>query len=278
MAFMYGFGAALVIIGALFKLQHWSGAGYMLSIGMFTECFIFFFSAFEPLPADYHWDNVFPQLANNNVHGEGGILPQGGAIGLPRSGVDLSIDPEDAENLKLNVARFNESINSLSALSTIGDVSNHFVNGLQQAADNMDVLNESTQSLTTAYGSTAQTLVTSGQQAANHIDMLNESAQSFADAYRNTVQTVVASGQQANDNLATLNKNLQAVNTSYELYIQEHREYVVHSQKLLHTMDNSASQSQQFDQQMIELNKLIAELNMTYTSVVSAVNTTLKKR
>mgnify|MGYP002526675081 CR=1 FL=1 len=48
MAKLYGWGAAVVIFGALFKIQHWPGATPMLIIGMSTEVLIFFMSAFEP--------------------------------------------------------------------------------------------------------------------------------------------------------------------------------------------------------------------------------------
>ena len=48
MAKLYGFGAAIVIIGAMFKIMHWPGAGPMLVVGLSTEAVIFFFSAFEP--------------------------------------------------------------------------------------------------------------------------------------------------------------------------------------------------------------------------------------
>ena len=44
MAKLYGFGAAIVILGALFKLMDWPGAGAMLTIGLSTEAIIFFFS------------------------------------------------------------------------------------------------------------------------------------------------------------------------------------------------------------------------------------------
>ena len=49
MAKLYGWGAAIVIVGALFKIEHWEGASEMLSIGLGTEALIFFMSAFEPL-------------------------------------------------------------------------------------------------------------------------------------------------------------------------------------------------------------------------------------
>ena len=49
MGFLYGMGAAVVIVGALFKLQHWTGADIMLIIGLLTEAAIFALSAFEIL-------------------------------------------------------------------------------------------------------------------------------------------------------------------------------------------------------------------------------------
>ena len=63
MAKLYGWGAALVIVGALFKIQHWPGAGTMLTVGLLTEAIIFFFSAFEPLREEIDWTLVYPELA-----------------------------------------------------------------------------------------------------------------------------------------------------------------------------------------------------------------------
>ena len=63
MAKLYGIGAAIVIMGALFKIMHWPFAGLMLIIGLSTEAVIFFFSAFEPLHEDPKWELVYPELA-----------------------------------------------------------------------------------------------------------------------------------------------------------------------------------------------------------------------
>jgi len=63
MAKLYGFGASVVLIGALFKLQHWSGASEMLIVGMSVEAIIFFFSAFEPVHEELDWSVVYPELA-----------------------------------------------------------------------------------------------------------------------------------------------------------------------------------------------------------------------
>ena len=68
MAKLYGFGASIVIIGAMFKIMHWPGAGPMLVIGLSTEAVIFFFSAFEPPHEEVDWSLVYPELAG--MHGE----------------------------------------------------------------------------------------------------------------------------------------------------------------------------------------------------------------
>ena len=90
---LYGLGASVVIIGALFKIQHWPLAGTMLTIGLLTEAVIFFFSAFEPLHEEVDWSLVYPELAGipedetpelashgGKYHG-GGVISGGGGGG-----------------------------------------------------------------------------------------------------------------------------------------------------------------------------------------------------
>ena len=71
MAKLYGIGAAIVIAGALFKIQHWEGAGIMLTVGLLTEAIIFFFSAFEPLHEETDWSLVYPELAGMHDPSQG---------------------------------------------------------------------------------------------------------------------------------------------------------------------------------------------------------------
>lgn len=63
MNFVYGIGAAVVIVGALFKILHLKGADLMLSVGLLTEAGIFVISAFEPVHMDPDWSLVYPELA-----------------------------------------------------------------------------------------------------------------------------------------------------------------------------------------------------------------------
>jgi gliding motility-associated protein GldL len=236
---LYGIGAALVMIGALFKLEHWPGSTYMLCMGMLTEFVIFMFSAFDPIPKEYDWENIYPELLSDEESGGGS------GARMARPGGELNIDPAMADGLKDSVGRFSKAVNSLDALTTIANASNTFVGGVEQAAGNMAVLNQSMQDLN--------------------------------GAYRYASQTVNTGGQQTYANFDTLNKHLAAVNASYELYIQEHQQYTASSRQLVGAMNQSAQQSQQFTTQMGLLTNNIGELNNIYGSMLSAVNAALKR-
>ena len=61
---IYSVGAAVVIIGALFKILHWPGASAVLMIGMFTEAFLFTIGTLDAPHPTYAWEQVFPQLVS----------------------------------------------------------------------------------------------------------------------------------------------------------------------------------------------------------------------
>ncbi len=71
MNFAYGMGAAVVIIGALFKITHlefgFITGNLMLTIGLVVEALIFALSAFEPVDDELDWSLVYPELANGEA-------------------------------------------------------------------------------------------------------------------------------------------------------------------------------------------------------------------
>ena len=60
---VYGLGASVVILGALFKIMHWPGGNPMLIAGLIVEALVFAYSAFEPVDDDLDWSLVYPELA-----------------------------------------------------------------------------------------------------------------------------------------------------------------------------------------------------------------------
>ena len=69
MNMVYGLGAAIVIVGALFKIQHWPYGSLILTIGMIVEALVFTISAFEKQGDDLDWSLVYPELAGGQTLG-----------------------------------------------------------------------------------------------------------------------------------------------------------------------------------------------------------------
>ncbi|WP_378186467.1 gliding motility protein GldL [Aquimarina sp. W85] len=70
MNMVYGLGAAVVILGALFKIMHWPGGNAMLIAGLVTEALVFTISAFEPVDDELDWSLVYPELAGGASGGK----------------------------------------------------------------------------------------------------------------------------------------------------------------------------------------------------------------
>ncbi|MDA9898137.1 gliding motility protein GldL [Flavobacteriales bacterium] len=140
MAKLYGFGAAIVILGALFKLQHWTGAGAMLTIGLTVEAIIFFFSAFEKPHEDPDWSLVYPELAYmkdpdvKNTSGQKTPVKELDNM-LEKANVDQALITRLGDNLR----SFNDTVEgvnkSMDAVSATGDYSDQMREAARKLAE-----------------------------------------------------------------------------------------------------------------------------------------------
>ena len=133
---LYGWGASLVIIGALFKIEHWPFAGLFLTIGLGTEAIIFFFSAFEKTHVDYEWDLVYPELAHMD-DGKNKRPAQALDEALERA----KIDNELIESLNDGLRSFGESAKQLNETITAASAIADYNNQIQEGVKNMNALN-----------------------------------------------------------------------------------------------------------------------------------------
>ena len=117
---VYGLGASIVLVGALFKILHYSigplTGGVMLTVGLLTEAFIFAYSAFfEPIEEDLDWSRVYPELAGGQAKEKDpnakGILTQRLDDMLRESNLDAALVGSLAESIK-NFKGAADSINS----------------------------------------------------------------------------------------------------------------------------------------------------------------------
>jgi hypothetical protein len=137
MAKLYGIGAAVVILGALFKIMHWEGANYMLVVGLGTEAVIFLFSAFEKPATDYDWSLVYPELAT----GDGGERALSVTEQLDTALQDGGIDSALIERLGDGMRSLSETAGSLSGAVDAAGATAAYSEQLNSAATNMENLN-----------------------------------------------------------------------------------------------------------------------------------------
>mgnify|MGYP001192405741 FL=1 len=137
MAKLYGIGAAVVILGALFKIMHWEGANYMLVVGLGTEAVIFLFSAFEKPATDYDWSLVYPELAT----GDGGERALSVTEQLDTALQDGGVDSALIERLGDGMRSLSETAGSLSGAVDAAGATAAYSEQLNSAASNMENLN-----------------------------------------------------------------------------------------------------------------------------------------
>ena len=136
MAKLYGWGASIVILGALFKLMNWPGAGAMLTIGLGTEAIIFFFSAFEKPHEEPDWSLVYPELAYMKDPDTSSKTPTQELDNmLEKANVDQALITRLGDNLR----SFNETVEgvnkSMDAVAATGDYSDQMREAARKLAE-----------------------------------------------------------------------------------------------------------------------------------------------
>jgi len=147
MNFVYGMGAAVVIVGALLKIQHWDlnlyffkiPGGTMLTIGLVVEALVFGVSAFDMPEEDLDWSKVYPELgdANEEANGANGMLSQK----LDNLLAEAKIDASLMENLGASMKNFQGAAEGLSAASESISATNKYNEQMSMAALQMESLN-----------------------------------------------------------------------------------------------------------------------------------------
>jgi len=146
MGFLYGMGAAVVIVGALFKLQHWTGADIMLIVGLLTEAAIFALSAFEPVEHELDWSLVYPELAGGEAKAKDKKENPAEAQGLLSQKLDnmlkeAKIDGELMASLGNSIKNFEGAAKSISPTVDAMAGQKKYAEEMSTAATQMEALN-----------------------------------------------------------------------------------------------------------------------------------------
>lgn len=277
-------GAAVVVVGALFKIMHWPGAGMMLTVGLLTESFLFLMGVVQPAPppeAHYHWERVYPildegipedkvphlkhdeiltrhkaKLKDGDGSGGGTIIPP--VIAPPpehdpkTSKKLLELDKELAKLDKASIANFGNGIKSLnqtaSQMKSMGNAvtaSNDFTKNLQATSKSLVSLNKS-------YSTTAKAM--SGMA-----DLSTD-----AKAYHAQVQKITT--------------NLSSLNAVYEMELKDAKGHLKAMNKFysnltiaMESMADASKESEAFKKEMSKLTTNITTLNRVYGNMLTAM-------
>lgn len=144
MAKVYGLGASVVLIGALFKINHYPGADIMLIIGLGTEAIIFFFSAFEPPFVEPDWSMVYPELAGmyHDVKGTD-VKRKSATERLDEMFDKAKLDQETVDKLGAGFEKLSDNASQLSDISSVASATNDFTSNVQTASDSARLFGES---------------------------------------------------------------------------------------------------------------------------------------
>ena len=279
--FAYSIGAAIVILGALFKILHMPLGNVLLSIGMGTEVLMFVLTAFDRPEKEYHWEEVFPVLASNNpddrpdFNGGGGIIiggtgsgGEGGydggeisvnageaksAVGLPQ-GVNLS--EEDTLSLSESIAKMAAASDQLSRMAELTDATQQYLSQMAAISEQMKKL----QVTTTSLNEVTETLLGSYKAITDNSQNITDSSTGYV------------------DQMQALNKNISGLNTIYEIQLKsissqlDNIDRVTRGLKDIRDMyEKSAAESAHYCDETEKMARYMKQLNSVYEKMVKAM-------
>lgn len=265
MGYMYSWGASVVMIGALMKLEHFPLSSYFLIAGLGTEATIFFFAAFEPLPEDWEWDRVYPELADKSTKVERKVVRAPlGATPTQRFDEMLAkaeISPELFTKLGNGMQKLAESSNKMSEITHAHIETHEFTHSIKKAAENLNNF---------------------GDAYKHSTEELNKSASTLTQSYAKTTELIghlSTSSHNYTEQLEKMNKNLGALNSVYELQLRGEDAHLKTSKAVYEGLDSmienlqaSVQNTKQYRDEVERLGKKLSALNKVYGNMLTAMN------
>jgi gliding motility-associated protein GldL len=277
MAKLYGWGASVVILGALFKINHYPGADYLLIAGLGTEACIFFFSAFEPLHVEYDWSLVYPELAGMEDLDKK-VSKKSLTQELDKMLADAKIGPELIASLGDGMRHLGDNAMKLSGVTDAATATDGYVTSLNTAAGsvknlseaynktanalekdiqnteefskNIKTASETASTLAGAYNQVAENIkkdINATDEYVNSIKFATESAHSLADKYAKSAESLTRSadaidfsavdGKAYGEQIQRMSKNLSELNSVYELQVKNSTDQLEKSKQMKESID-----------------------------------------
>lgn len=256
---VYSLGASIVIVGALFKIMHFPGAGPMLIAGMSIEALLFAIGCLDKPHADFHWENVFPQLVGHGADPElikemearprPTLLGGGSVAGNSESVSVPTVGDKELETLKAGIAGLAKTATQLSELGNLATVTTALGHKLDAA------------------GQAAEQFAEAGRSAIEKSTALGETyVQVTAD-----MQKVVASTKACETQVNTMSTQLNSLNAVYEMQLK-----ALQDQANVYKAQVEAYKSQA--EKMASVNAQVDSLAVGVKSMIETTNEALENQ
>lgn len=262
MGYVYGFGASVAIIGALFKILHLPGASIMLIAGLGVEAIIFALSSFEPPHETPDWSLVYPELAglepidkpakSNGGNGGGDTIS-----GLVSAG---AIDQKTIDQLATGVKNLANTTSQMSDLADASVATKSYLNNVKNAADSLNQFSAAQNSVSEA-----------GNKLAAKI---NEEGNKFGDSFNKLNSAFATQAEQS----AKLGSNMTAVTEAYQQQLKGINSQLESTKNMASGLSSISAELaasvegvKEYRQQIASLSKTVGELNNIYGNILSAI-------
>jgi gliding motility-associated protein GldL len=268
MSKLYGWGASVVILGALFKINHYTGANEMLVVGLGTEAMIFFFSAFEPPFVEPDWSLVYPELAGL-YHGDESGEPEPKKAKKPTQELDdllkqSHIDKQLIDRLGEGLKKLSDNTAKLSDITDAAGATNDYVTKVKGAS-------KSAENLSKSYDLTADTLqkdVTASAAYSNSIKAAGENAVNLSNTYKEASDIMKNDITVTKEFTTSMKVAMQSANSLAEQYTKS-AEVLSQSAKQL---DFSTVDGKSYNEKLHHISDKLSALNSVYELQLQGTN------
>lgn len=302
--FIYSWGASIVLIGALFKLQHWPYSGPILAIGLLTEAVIFFVSAFEPPLEMPEWSKVYPELKEDYEISEFEEFDKPGKSKFEDLLKNSDLTPDLLKKVSYSLSELSNTAKGLSDISAATLATDMYVKNLSTASeaissfseinskanqsihksvnDLVETYQDTTRQMSSSSQSIMEKLSKSGEDITSRItesgELLARSYKAAAEKMDESMKNLNHSGEYA-ENLARLNKNLTSLNTSVESQLKGAEDQFRAGQtfnsdlaKMNEILASSVEELKRYQENASKLNQHLEALNTIYGNMLGALN------
>jgi gliding motility-associated protein GldL len=269
---MYGWGASVVILGALFKIMHWQYADIMLIAGMGTEVLVFFLSGFDKVHEEPDWSLVYPELAGIDVgqptardaYRGGGATNITLSQNLDKLLEEANIGPELINNLGRGLRNLSDNASRLADISNAAVATNQYIQNIESASKSVVELDQT-------YKNTAEYLkhgVSLSQEYSNSLKNVAHSMGELSDSYKQTAMS-------AKENLYVTEEYTKSVKNATGFANQMGEAYSRQAALLTDTVDafeRTASTGKVYNEQLQKTAHNLSALNAAYELQLQATS------